>query len=91
MLEYQNLTHKWYADDDNVAVSLESLRIALDKLYEQGWAFGYNVIKCHLITKPDFVQKANKVFSGLDVDVIEYHRVLDWVIGSDKSCNNFLK
>ena len=73
MLEDQNLTHKWYADDGNVAGSLESLRFVLDKLYEHGSAFGYNVIKCHLITKPEFVQKANKVFSGLDVDVIEGH------------------
>ena len=32
MLEDQNLTHKWYADDGNVAGSLKSLRIALDKL-----------------------------------------------------------
>ena len=76
MLEDQNLTHKWYADDGNMAGSLESLRIMLDKLYEHGGAFGYNVTKCHLITKPEFVQKANKVFSGLDIDVIEGHRVL---------------
>ena len=91
MLEDQNLTHKWYADDGNVAGSLETLRLVLDKLYEHGSAFGYNVIKCHLITKPEFVQKANKVFSGLDVDVIEGHRVLGSVIGSDESCNDFLK
>ena len=91
MLEDQNLTHKWYADDGYVAGSLESLRIALDKLYEHGGAFGYNVIKCHLITKPEFVQKANKVFSGLDVDVIKGHLFLGSVIGSDESCNDFLK
>ena len=65
MLEDQNLTLKWYADDGNVAGSLQSLRIVLDKLYEHGGAFGYNVIKCHLTTKPEFVQKAKKVFSGL--------------------------
>ena len=70
MLEDQNLTHKWYTDDSNVAGSLESLRIVLDKLYEHGGAFGYNMIKCHLITKPEFVQKANKVVLGLDVDAI---------------------
>ena len=65
MLEDQNLTHKWYADDGNVAGSLESLRLVLDKLYEHDSAFGYNVIKCHLITKPEFVQKANKFFFGI--------------------------
>ena len=85
------MTHKWYADDGNVTGSLESLQIVLDKLYEHGGAFGYNVIKCHLITKPEFVQKANKVFAGLDVDVIEGHRVLGSVIGSDESFNDFLK
>ena len=91
MLEDRNLTHKWYADDGNVEGSLESQRSVLDKLYEHGGAFGYSVIICHLITKPDFVLKANKVFSELDVDVIEAHRILDSVIDSDESCNDFLK
>ena len=91
IFEDQNLIHKWYADDGNVSGSLESLRIVLDKLYEHGVAFGYNVIKCLLITKPEFVQKVNKVLSELDVDVIEGHRVLVSVIGSDERCNNFLK
>ena len=58
----QNITHKWYADDSNVAGSLESLRIVLDKLNEQGGAFGYNVTKCHLFKVSEIVQKANKVF-----------------------------
>ena len=91
MLEDQNLTHKRYAADGNVAGSLESLRMVLDKLYEHGGAFGSNVIKRHPITKPEFVQKKNKIFSGLDVDVIEGHRVLGSGISSDKSCNDFLK
>ena len=60
-----------------------------DKLYEHGGAFGYNVIKCHLITKPDVVQKANKVFSGLDVDVSGGSRFLRSVIGSDKKLQHF--
>ena len=63
----------------------------LDKLYEHGGGFGYNVIKFHLITNIEFVQKAKKVSSGLDVDVIEGHRVRGAVIGSDESCNDFLK
>ena len=71
--------------------SPESQRSVLDKLYEHGGAFGYNVTICHLITKPDFVLKANKDFSGLDVDVIEGHRILGSVIDSDESCNDFLK
>ena len=91
MLEDQKLIYKRYADDGNVTGSLESLRIVLDKLYENVSAFGYNVITCHLTTKPEFVQKANKVFSGLDVDVIEGHRVLGSVIGSNENCIDFLK
>ena len=91
MLEDRNLTHNWYADDGNVAVSRESLPIVQYKLYEHGGAFGYNVIKCQLITKPEFLQKPNNVFSGLDVDVIEDHRILGSVIGFDENCNDFLK
>ena len=63
----------------------------LDKINEHGHAFGYNVIKCDLNTKPGFLHKANKVYSGLDVDVIEGHCVLGSVIGSDKSCKDFKK
>ena len=91
MLEDQSLTHKWYADDGNVASSLESLQIVLDKLYECGGLFSHNVIKCHLIAKPEVVQEAKKVFSGLGVDNIESHRVLGSVNGSDEKCNDFLK
>ena len=91
MLDDQNLTHKWYPDDGNVAGNPGSLQFVLDTLYEHSGAFGYNVLKCHLITKPEFVQKANKIFSGLDFDVIEGHRVLGSVISSDECCNNFLK
>ena len=78
-------------DHSNVAGSHESLRIVLDKPYEHGGLFGSNVIKRHPITKPEFVQKTNKVFSGLDVDVIKGHRVLCSGTGFDKSCNNFSK
>ena len=51
MLEDQNLTLKWQADDGNVAGSFESLRVLADNFHEEGGALGYKVIKCHLITK----------------------------------------
>ena len=51
-----------------MAGSLELLRTVLDKLHEHGGPSGYNVIKYHLITKPEFIRKANKAFRGLDVD-----------------------
>ena len=60
--EDQNLTHKWYADENSVAGSPESLRILLGKLYEHCGTSGKNVIKCHLITKFEFV--SNNVFGN---------------------------
>ena len=60
-LEDQNLTHKWYEDDGNVTGSLKSLRIVLYKLYEHGRVFVYNVIKCHLITKPELIQNTKRI------------------------------
>ena len=62
MLEDQNLTHKGFADDGIVTGSLESLWIVPDKLYENGDAFRYNMIKCHLNTEAKFFRKANKFF-----------------------------
>ena len=58
MLEDQHFTHKWYADGVNVAGRHESLA----KLNEHGSAFGCNVVKCFLITKVEFVQKAKRPF-----------------------------
>ena len=55
------MVSKWQKDG-NVAVSRGSLQIVLEKIDENCCAFVYNVIKCHLITKTEFVQKANKVF-----------------------------
>ena len=54
-----------------VAGSLEVLQIVLDIFNEHGGALVCNVIKCHLFTKPEFVRKANKKFSGWNVDFIE--------------------
>ena len=65
MLGDKKLTVKWYPNYGNAAGSIESLRIVLDKLYEYGVAIGCNVIKCHLITKPEFVHKAKNVFVGI--------------------------
>ena len=62
MLNGQNLTRKSYSDNNNMAGCLRSLIIVLDKLNEYGGEFGYNVIKCDLDTKLEFVQKVNKIF-----------------------------
>ena len=50
----KNLTHEWYTIEGNVSVCLVSVRVVPDKPNELGSAYGYNVIKCHLI-------KANKL------------------------------
>ena len=55
MVDDQNLTPKWQADDDNVAGSFESLQFLAHNFYEHGGALVYNVIKFHLITKLEFV------------------------------------
>ena len=62
MLEDQNLTHKWHADEGNVAGSLESVQFLLVKFNKHGDAYAYNVFKCHLFTAAEFVQKAKKNF-----------------------------
>ena len=59
MLGDPNLTRKWYADKRKVADSLETTLIMPDKLNEHVGTFGYNVIKCHLITEPEVVQNHN--------------------------------
>ena len=37
------------------------------------------------------LNRKRKIFLGLEVDLFECHRVLGSVVGSDKSCNNFMK
>ena len=44
ILEDHDFTHKGYADEVNVADSLELLRIVLDKLYEHGGLFVYMAV-----------------------------------------------
>ena len=65
----------------------------LSKLYhdlkEIGPHFGYKVIKCHLITKPDFEQSARDLFANEDMEVINGHRVLGPVIGTEERCQEF--
>ena len=82
MLECRILTNKWYADDNNVASRLESLRIVLGRLNEHCSEFGYNVLKCYLIPKLEYVQKANTTFTGLNADLIKIPCVLCCIIGS---------
>ena len=84
-----NVTQKWYADDGNAAGSIPLLSKLYHDLKEIGPHFGYKVIKCHLITKPDFEQRARDLFANEDVEVIKGHRVLGSVIGTEERCQEF--
>ena len=86
-----NLIQKWYADDGNAAGSVEALKVLLSKLKLHGPSFGYNVIKCHLITKAEFVNDAKNVFKGEEVDIIDGSRVLGSVIGNVDSCRQYIE
>ena len=86
------LIQKWYADDGNAAGSVKALKVLLSKLKLHGPSFGYNVIKCHLITKAEFVSDAKKnVFKGEEVDIIDGSRVLGSVIGNVDSCRQYIE
>ena len=84
-----NVTQKWYADNGNAAGSIPLLSKLYHDLKEIGPLFGYKVIKCHLIKKPDFEQRARDLFANEDVAVINGHRVLGSVIGTEERCQEF--
>ena len=86
-----NLIQKWYADDGNAAGSVEALKVLLSNLKLHGPSFGYNVIKCHLITKAEVVSDAKNVFKGEEVDIIDGSRVLGSVIGNVDSCRQYIE
>ena len=86
-----NLIQKWYADDGNAAGLVEALKVLLSKLKLHGPSFGYNVIKCHLITEAEFVNDAKNVFKVEEVDIIDGSRVLGSVIGNVDSCRQYIE
>ena len=62
--------------------SLQSLQNTLDKVIDFGGAFGYNVMKYHLITNRKFLRRLkNWIFLKLDNNIIEAHSALSPVIG----------
>ena len=90
LCKQDRVTQKWYADDGNGAGKLKDLRILVKKLQEHGPSFGYNVIKCNLITKPEKVDEAKKLFSGCEIEIVEGHRVLGSVIGAEHTSAEFI-
>ena len=89
LVNEEGVLQKWYADDGNVAGSIESLRNLFEKLKLDGPAFGYNINKCHLITKDSSLGKAKDLFKDEDVELVAGHRVLGSVIGSPEACHAF--
>ena len=85
LVKNPKVTQKWYADDSNVAGSMDDLKVVYDKLTQHGSAFGYTLTKCNIITKTENVNQAEKLFSNSDLEIVEGQRVLGSVIGSESS------
>ena len=89
LVNEEGVLEKWYADDSNVAGSIELLRNLVRKLKLHGPAFGYNIIKCHLITQDSSLDKAKDLFKDEDVELVGRHRILGSVNGSSEACHAF--
>ena len=77
------LVQMWYADDGNAVGSLDNLKELFDSLKNCGPAFGYHLIKRHIITKEHFFERAQQIFDHDEVKLVGGCGVLDSVIGSD--------
>ena len=89
LVNEEGVLQKWYADDGNVAGSIESLQNLFEKLKLHGPGFGYNITKCHLITKDSSLDKAKDLFKDENFELVGGHRVLGSVIGSSEACHAF--
>ena len=81
LVSNSNIVQKWYADDGNAVGEIDDLVETLKQLKTHGQFFGYNVTKCHLITKSEHIPIAIEKFKDLDVEVVAGHRVFGSVIG----------
>ena len=88
LVKEKGVLQKWYADD--VAGSIDSLRNLFRTLKLHGPAIGYNITKCHLITKDSSLNKAKELLKGQDVELVGGHRLLAGsAIGSPEACHAF--
>ena len=88
LIQKTNITQKWYADDGNVTDSLKDLKAVHEQLKQHGPAFGYTLTKCNIIAKSEHMKQAQRLFNR-DVEIVDGHRVLGSVIGSDAACDKF--
>ena len=75
-------------DDGNVTGSLKDLKAVHEQLKKHGPAFGYTLTKCNIIAKTENMKQAQSLFNK-DVEIVDGHRVLGSVIGSEVACDNF--
>ena len=60
LVQDPKITQKWYADDGNVAGSLDDMKVVHDKLKQHGSAFGYTLTKWNIITETENINQAKK-------------------------------
>ena len=89
LIQKTNITQKWYADDGNVTGSLKDLKAVHEQLKQHGPVFGYTRTKCNIIAKSEHMKQAQSLFNKEDVEIVDGHRVLGSVIGSDAACDKF--
>ena len=72
---------------------LRNIRKWLDRLIDQGEAFGYQVepTKSIIIVSPDLVQQANDIFGDLNIQVATSARFLGGCIGEPDGVRSFVK
>ena len=88
LIQKTNITQKWYADDGKITGSLKDLKAVHEQLKKHGPAFGYTLTKCNIIAKTEHIKQAQSLFNK-DVKIVDRHRVLGSVIGSDAACDKF--
>ena len=93
LLSEDDVTQKWYADDENAVGKLSNLQTILDKIVSQGKFFGYHVkaSKCQLIVKDEKLGEAQKIFANTGISIKAGARVLGSFIGTETECKMFLK
>ena len=70
LLEETDVTQKWYAGDGNTVGSLKPSEFT-SELQFHGLALGYNITKCHRITKDLFTQKAEDIMGNLHIKIVQ--------------------
>ena len=93
LLSVDDITQKWYADDENAVGKLSNLRTVLNKIVSLGKFFGYHVkaSKCQLIVKDEKHSEAQKIFANTGISIKAGARVLASVIGTESECKKFLE